>query len=122
MHPRAPSVPGGERRSRRGPRAEEQGHRMTFILHALKRDEEDRRAVGVDAPGPAPALAAPAGRARGSALARQPPPPTSDGGGATPTTRPLWLWPAAAGLGFAVNALVFGAVFVVGRPPGVAVV
>jgi hypothetical protein len=93
-----------------------------LILQALERDEEDRRAGAVGAPGPARLLAAPAGRPRGPTLARQARPDTSDEGVTAPTWRPLWLWLVAVGLGFVVNALVFGVVFVVGRPSGVAVV
>jgi Type II secretion system protein B len=90
---------------------------MTFILQALERDEEDRRAGAVGAHGrPDRSRHLPGDPAARLSLVRLR--QTRRTGGVTaPTWRPLWLWLVAVGLGF-----VFGVVFVVGRPSGVAVV
>jgi hypothetical protein len=87
---------------------------MSYILQALKRAEEDRRAAAAAAPGPARPVAAPAEHRRRSVLPVGPV--------AAPRGRPQWLWPAAVGLGLAVHALVIGAVYVATRSSTVAVV
>jgi Type II secretion system protein B len=96
---------------------------MSYILQALKRAEEDRRAALVAvASGPARLPAAPAGRPHDPARPHRLSPRTPAGPPAAPTGRTLWWWLAGGGLGLVINALVFGAVFVVTRPSGLAVV
>jgi len=96
---------------------------MSYILQALKRAEEDRRAELVAvAPGPARPPAAPAGRPHDPALPHRLSPRTPAGPPAAPTGRTLWWWLAGGGLGLVINALVFGAALVATRPSNVPVV
>jgi hypothetical protein len=92
-------------------------------LFSRWRLEADRRAeAAAVAPGPARPPAAPAGRPRDPALPHRLSPRTPAGPPAAPSGRTLGPWLAGGGLGLVINALVFGAVFVVTRPSGVAVV
>ena len=92
---------------------------MSYILQALKRAEEDRRAgAAAAAPGRARPVAAPAGRPRGPDVTSY----GADKQGVTPTRPSLWLWLVAIAVGIVVNAVGFGAAFVVSRPSSVAVV
>ena len=86
---------------------------MSYILQALKRAEEDRRAAAARSL-PARPLPPPAAPPRDPAIA--------DTRAATPIRRSLRVWAVAVGVGVAVNALGFGAVFVLSRPSSVAVV
>jgi len=97
--------------------------RLSYVLQALKRAEEDLRAQPAAGPEqPARPAAAPAGPHRDAAPPdRRPPLATASPWGALDRLR-AWPWLAGGGLALALNVIVFGA-FVLGtRPSGPAVV